>query len=97
MGGLKSARVGLIGARPTNFNTVRFSEKLLEHREISVETLDLSEILGRIERLPDDQKKVTEKLEKIQAYIPTNKVPSGSLLRMAKFGAVVNFGWKLSN
>lgn len=87
---MKGARVGLIGARPTNFNTVRFSEKLLEHAGISVETLDLSEVFGRIEKLPDDHQKVTEKLSKIRAYIPTKNVPSGSILRMAKFGAVVD-------
>ena len=39
------ARVGAIGARPAAFNTVRFSEKLLEASGISVETLDLSELL----------------------------------------------------
>lgn len=88
--GLKNIRVGLIGARPTNFNTVRFSEKLLEKSGISVETLDLSEIFGRIEKLPDDHKKVKEKLESIHGYVPTKGVPSGSLLRMAKFGAVVD-------
>ncbi len=88
--GLKGARLGLIGARPTNFNTVRFSEKLLERAGISVETLDLSEVLGRIERLPDDHQKVKEKLANIRAYIPTKNVPTGSILRMAKFGAVVD-------
>ncbi len=36
-----------IGARPAAFNTVRFSEKLLERAGISVETLDLSEVFGR--------------------------------------------------
>jgi L-fucose isomerase-like protein len=88
--GLHNIRVGLIGARPTNFNTVRFSEKLLEKAGISVETLDLSEIFGRIEKLPDDHQKVKEKLENIRGYVPTKGVPSGSLLRMAKFGAVVD-------
>ena len=88
--GLKNIRVGLIGARPTNFNTVRFSEKLLEKAGISVETLDLSEIFGRIEKLPNDHPKVKEKLESIHGYVPTKGVPSGSLLKMAKFGAVVN-------
>ncbi len=34
--GLRHARVGALGARPTNFNTVRFSEKLLEQAGISV-------------------------------------------------------------
>src|SRR5271163_5053795 len=41
--GLKNLRIGAIGARPTAFNTVRYSEKLLEASGISVETLDLSE------------------------------------------------------
>src|ERR1700732_4844272 len=49
--GLKNLRIGAIGARPTAFNTVRYSEKLLEASGISVETLDLSEVLGRMSRL----------------------------------------------
>ena len=46
--GLRRLRIGAIGARPAAFNTVRYSEKLLEASGISVETIDLSEILGRI-------------------------------------------------
>jgi len=34
---------GAIGARPAAFNTVRYSEKILESQGISIETLDLSE------------------------------------------------------
>src|SRR5579864_3259019 len=49
--GMRNLRVGSIGARPTAFNTVRYSEKLLEAHGISTETLDLSEVLGRIERM----------------------------------------------
>src|SRR5208337_4022936 len=56
--GLKNLRVGVLGARPTAFNTVRFSEKLMERHGISVETLDLSEVFGRIGRLADDDPKV---------------------------------------
>src|SRR5580658_6103083 len=51
--GLKRLRIGAIGARPAAFNTVRYSEKLLEANGISVETIDLSEILGRIARMAD--------------------------------------------
>ena len=43
--GFKNLRIGAIGARPAAFNTVRYSEKQLERAGISVETLDLSEIL----------------------------------------------------
>src|SRR6204780_275151 len=51
--GFKNLRIGAIGARPAAFNTVRYSEKLLEHAGISVETLDLSEVFGRIHPLGD--------------------------------------------
>jgi len=43
--GLRDLRIGSIGARPAAFNTVRYSEKILESQGISVETVDLSEIL----------------------------------------------------
>jgi L-fucose isomerase-like protein len=94
--GLKNLRVGLLGARPTNFNTVRFSEKLLERQGISVETLDLSEVFGRIGRLADDDPKVKAKLESIQGYVPTEGVPGAPLVKMAKFGVVVD-GWMKDN
>jgi len=88
--GLKNARVGVIGARPAAFNTVRFSEKLLERAGISVETLDLSEAFGRAARLKDDATCVQEKLAAISAYIPAGGVPSAATLRMAKLGAVID-------
>ncbi|TAM83921.1 MAG: fucose isomerase [Acidobacteria bacterium] len=94
--GLKNLRVGVIGARPAAFNTVRFSEKLLEHTGISVEPLDLSEVFGRIRRLTDDDKKVKEKLGNIEKYVATGGTPQASLLKMAKFGVVVD-EWMAAN
>ncbi|MTJ82727.1 MAG: fucose isomerase [Telmatospirillum sp.] len=88
--GLRDLRVGAIGARPTAFNTVRYSEKLLEASGISVETIDLSEILGRIGRLADNDPGVREKLDAIRGYVPTQGVPGDALLKMAKLGAVVD-------
>src|SRR5574340_544101 len=86
--GLKNLRVGVIGARPAAFNTVRFSEKLLERTGISVDTLDLSEVFGRIRRLTDDDAKVKEKLGSIGSYVATVGIPQASLVKMAKFGVV---------
>ncbi len=68
--GLRNLRVGSIGARPAAFNTVRYSEKLLEAQGISVETIDLSEILGRIARLKDTDTNVEQKLEKSASTSP---------------------------
>jgi L-fucose isomerase-like protein len=51
--GLKNLRIGAIGARPTAFNTVRYSERIFETSGITIETIDLSEIFGRINRMKD--------------------------------------------
>jgi L-fucose isomerase-like protein len=48
--GLRHARVGAIGARPAAFQTVRFSEKLLQDSGITVVPVDLSEIIGQAQR-----------------------------------------------
>jgi L-fucose isomerase-like protein len=90
--GMKNLRIGAIGARPTAFNTVRYSEKLLEKSGITVETLDLSEVFGRIERLPDNDDAVQTKFDTIKKYIPTGNVPEAALLKMSKLGTVID-GW----
>jgi len=94
--GMKTARLGMMGARPEAFKTVRFSEKLLDLSGISVETLDLSEVFGRIERLEDDDEAVQAKLGTIQNYAQVKDVPDLSLMRMAKFGVVLD-GWMEDN
>ncbi len=88
--GLRNPRIGALGARPAAFNTVRYSEKLLERAGITVETLDLSEVFGRIHRLADDDAPVREKLENIDKYVNSNHTPKPSLVKMAKFGVVVD-------
>jgi L-fucose isomerase-like protein len=87
--GLRNLRVGAIGARPAAFNTVRYSEKLLEANGITIETLDLSEVLGRISRMKDSDDLAVAKLQAIRKYMPTTGVPEAALLKMAKLSAVV--------
>ncbi len=88
--GLKNARFGAIGARTSAFNTVRFSEKILELAGISVETIDLSEILGKVDRLGENDRNVKRKLDNIRKYTTTKSIPAESLLKMAKFGYVID-------
>jgi L-fucose isomerase-like protein len=90
VGGLRNARIGAIGARPAAFKTVRFSEKILEASGISVEPIDLSEILGRIERLADDDPDVALKMAEMQAYVSTEGIPASALTKMAKLGLVID-------
>jgi len=87
---LRHARIGAIGARPAAFNTVRFSEKLLEQAGISVETVDLSEVLGWIGRMSDADAAVQAKLEGIRAYTSVDGVPPASLVKMAKLGVAID-------
>jgi L-fucose isomerase-like protein len=87
--GLRTARLGAVGARPGNFNTVRYSEKILQAAGISVTTLDLSEVLGWAARLSDSDPLVTAKLGEISGYARADKVPSPALVRMSKLGIVL--------
>jgi L-fucose isomerase-like protein len=94
--GLRNLRVGAIGARPAAFNTVRYSEKLLEGAGIAVEPIDLSEIFGRIAKLADADGAVQAKLAALRGYVDTSGVPEAALLKMAKLGAVID-GWMADN
>ena len=86
--GMRRLRIGAIGARPAAFNTVRYSEKLLERSGISIEPIDLSEILGRINRMKDAD--AQPKLDAIKKYVSTGAVPEDALLKMAKLGTVID-------
>ena len=87
--GLRKVRIGAVGARPGAFNTVRYSEKILQRNGISVTTVDLSEILGNANKLNADDKSVKEKLEKIHAYTNTGKTPPDKLVQIAKLDVVL--------
>ena len=87
--GLKNVRMGAVGARPAAFNTVRYSEKLLELSGISIETLDLSEAFGRAARIKADDTKLKAKLEEVKAYVPVQSTPSEALARIGKLAVVI--------
>ncbi len=93
---LRNARFGQIGTRPNAFDTVRYSEKILEFHGITVEPIDLSEIFGEISRLDDNDSKIKEKIEFIKNYTPTTTFPEEGLLKLAKLAVVVE-KWVLEN
>ncbi len=88
--GLRRARLGAVGARPGAFNTVRYSEKILERAGISVTTIDLSEILGAAAKLGEKDARVTAKTDEMRAYANTGAVPPAKLLQMARLGVVLD-------
>lgn len=87
--GFRNLRIAAIGARPQAFNTVRYSERLLERAGISVVTLDLSDIFGTVSRMKDNDDRVQHKLAAIRSYVKTDGIPAEALLKMTKLGVAV--------
>jgi L-fucose isomerase-like protein len=87
--GVRGVRLGAVGARPGAFNTVRYSEKILERHGISVTTVDLSEFLAAAGRLADNDGAVAAKLDDIRSYAPAPGVPADKLIQMARLGVVL--------
>ncbi len=88
--GLRKVRIGAVGARPGAFNTVRYSEKILERAGISVTTVDLSEILGAAGKLGEKDARLVAKVDEIRAYADTRAVPPAKLTQMARLGVVLD-------
>ena len=89
--GLRNARIGAIGARTSPFQTMRYSEKLLQASGITVVTVDLSEILAGAGKLSDDDPAVKTKLDEVFAYgtIPDH-IDRANILKQAKWGLTVD-------
>jgi len=89
--GLRNARIGAIGARPGDFQTMRVSEKLLQAAGITVVTCDLSEILGAAGRLDGGAAAVVAKIKAIRDYgrVAAEAVPD-HVVRQAKLGVALD-------
>lgn len=90
--GLRSARIGAVGARPNAFNTTRYSEKLLQSSGITVSTMDLSDLFGQADRIADNDARVKQKISDIKGYADATRTPEPSLVRMSKL-AIVLLDW----
>ena len=89
--GVRGARIGAIGARPAAFQTVRFSEKLMQKSGVTVVPVDMSVIFAGIEALPEDDADVQAKLKSIGAYgtIP-DYVGKEQVLKHARLSVVID-------
>lgn len=95
--GIRGARIGQIGTRPGAFQTVRFSEKLLQASGITVVPVDLSEIIAAADRVRENSKALQEKLARIRGYgnIP-QRVPAAQVVRQAKLSVAID-RWMAEN
>lgn len=96
--GLTNARIGAIGARPGAFQTMRFSEKLLQASGITIVPVDLSEIIAAAQAIDDNAEELINKIKEIKEYgnIPARCMNTGQVERQAKFGLAVEH-WVAAN
>ena len=94
--GLKGLRVGAIGTRPIGFQTMRFSEKILQKADITIVPVDMSEIIGAAEKIDVNAPEVVKKAEAIQNYGTCNILHKGQIAKQARFGLAVE-NWIADN
>ena len=88
--GMRRMRVGALGARTTAFKTVRVDEVALQRHGITVETLDLSDVLGRVRKVSADGAAYKDKAAKLHAYASFGAVPAGPMDNLVRLGVVLD-------
>lgn len=88
--GMRRMVVGAVGARTTPFKTVRVDELALEHHGITVETIDLSEIFARMDRLRASKSAFKEKMSHLKEIANWGTAPEKALVNLAKLGVVLD-------
>ena len=88
--GMRKMTVGAIGARTTAFKTVRFDELALQAHGITVETLDMSEVMARVRELSTSKDAYKAKAEAFKAACSWDGVPDERFESLVKVGVVVD-------
>jgi L-fucose isomerase-like protein len=81
--------VGAIGARTTPFKTVRIDELALQRHGITVETLDLAEVIGRVKALRKNDAFI-ETAALMRASASWDGVPEAAFENIVKLGVVLD-------
>ena len=93
----KNARFGAIGARTGPFNTVRYSEKILEFNGITIEVVDLSETLAAAGKVSKSDRDYRSKIAKVKGYCDCGGITAEGFDRMARFAVAVDRWIKANN
>jgi L-fucose isomerase-like protein len=88
--GIRTARLAQIGTRPAPFQTVRFSEKLLQDSGITVIPVDLSVIIGAANKISDLSSDVIGKVSEIKKYGSIQSdITDEKIIRSAKLNIAI--------
>ena len=87
--GVAGMTVGAIGARTTPFKTVRIDETTLQGHGVTVETIDMSEVFGRVRAAAKDDayKAKADSLKKASNW---DDVPDDRFDKLVKLGVVLD-------
>lgn len=88
--GMKRLTVGAIGARTTLFKTVRYDELTLQKYNITVEALDLSEVLLRLNKLDKASEKFKNKVKRLVEYTNFSCCPQNKIETLAGVSVVID-------
>lgn len=88
--GMKRFTVGAIGARTTAFKTVRFDELALQKIGITVETIDLSDVFARMDKVSETSDVFIQKMNRLKGYSDWSCVPDGKMEIHAKLGVALD-------
>jgi L-fucose isomerase-like protein len=88
--GMKDLTVGAIGARTTAFKTVRIDELALQSHGITMETLDLSGVFARMDKLTDNDGDVKAARDRLSGYTRWDHAPAESLNTLSKLSVVLD-------
>lgn len=88
--GMRGMVVGAIGARTTPFKTVRIDELALQKYGITVETLDLSSVIARVEAVTTDTPSYREKAAMLRDYSRWEGVPESAFENIVRLYVVLD-------
>jgi L-fucose isomerase-like protein len=88
--GMRGLVVGALGARTTPFKTVRVDEVTLQRHGITVETLDMADVINRVKALDAADPRMREKTESLRAYTRWDDMPTAAFDNLAKLGVVLD-------
>ena len=88
--GFKGMVVGAIGARTTAFKTVRIDELALQKADITMETLDLSDVFDRMRKTPASGKAYKAKAKVLRNYSCWPQVPRAAFDNLVRLGVVLD-------
>jgi L-fucose isomerase-like protein len=88
--GMRGLVIGAIGARTTPFKTVRIDELALQKNGITVESLDLADIIGRVKALPSYSEALKIKSTFLKGYTTWEGVPAEAFDRLARLSVVLD-------